>query len=154
MTESAAGPQSEMVTLVVRKTIYATAERLFEAWTDPAQLQKWWGPEGVACIGPEVDLRVGGRYRIGNQLPDGKILWIVGEFEVVDPPHRLTYTWRLEGTPGESERVTVRFEPRGSATAVVVTHERIPNETARDQHQSGWHGCLEGLAEYLGSQRT
>jgi uncharacterized protein YndB with AHSA1/START domain len=138
MTESGAGPQSEMVTLVVRKTIHATPARLFEAWTDPAQLREWWGPEGVACIDPEAD---------------GKILWIAGEFEVVDPPHRLTYTWQLEGSTGASERVTVRFEPRGSATEVVVTHERIPSEALRDQHQYGWRGCLEGLADYLGAQR-
>jgi uncharacterized protein YndB with AHSA1/START domain len=144
-----AGAPSGNVTLVVRKLIQATPERLFDAWTAPAQLQKWWGPEGVTCIDPEVDLRVGGRYRIGNRLPDGKILWIAGEFEIIEPPRRLTYSWRLEGVPGETERVTVRFESRGSATEVVVTHERIPNETLRDQHQYGWRGCLDGLAEYL-----
>jgi uncharacterized protein YndB with AHSA1/START domain len=150
MTEPGAGPQPEMTTLVVRKTIRATPERLFEAWTDPAQLRGWWGPEGVNCIDAEVDLRVGGRYRIGNQLPDGKILWIVGEFEAVERPHRLSYTWQIEGSAGASERVTVRFEPYGSATEVVVTHERIPDETVRKQHEYGWRGCLEGLAEYLG----
>jgi uncharacterized protein YndB with AHSA1/START domain len=146
---SAAGPSFEMAILVVRKTIRATPERLFQAWTEPAQLRQWWGPEGVACVDPEVDLRVGGRYRIGNRLPDGKVLWIVGEFEVIEPPHRLTYTWQLEGMSNASERVTVRFEPRGEATEVIVTHERIPNETLRDQHQAGWVGCLDGLAEYL-----
>jgi uncharacterized protein YndB with AHSA1/START domain len=147
--KSGAGSPFEMVVLVVRKTIQATPERLFQAWTEPAQLQQWWGPEGVTCVDPEIDLRVGGRYRIGNQLPDEKILWIAGEFEVIEPPHRLTYTWRLEGTSETSERVTVRFEPRGEATEVIVTHERIPNETLRDQHQLGWYGCLDGLAEYL-----
>jgi uncharacterized protein YndB with AHSA1/START domain len=148
--ESGAGAPSEMVTLVVRKTIHATPERLFKAWTDPAQLLEWWGPEGVACVDPEVDLRVGGRYRIGNRLPDGKMLWIAGEFEAVDPPHQLRYTWRLEGTTGAFERVTVRFEPRGSATEVVITHEHIANEALRDQHAYGWRGCLDGLADYLG----
>jgi uncharacterized protein YndB with AHSA1/START domain len=151
--ESGAGAQPEMVTLVVRKTIHATPERRFKAWTDPAQLLEWWGPEGVTCIDPEVDLRVGGRYRIGNRLPDGKILWIAGEFEVVDPPRQLTYTWRLEGTTGAFERVTVRFEPRGSSTEVVVTHERIANEAHRDQHAYGWRGCLDGLEEYVGLER-
>ena len=150
MTESGVGPQSE-VTLLVRRTIRATPDCLFSAWTDPAQLVEWWGPEGVVCIEPQVDLRVGGRYRIGNRLPDGKTLWITGEFEVVEPPHRLTYTWRTEGASGADERVTVRFEPHGDATEVVVTHERIPNETIRDQHAYGWNGCLDGLAEYLGS---
>jgi uncharacterized protein YndB with AHSA1/START domain len=142
-------PESCMETLVVRKTILATPERLFAAWTQPDQLRQWWGPEGVVCVAAEVDLRPGGHYRIGNQLPDKKVLWIVGEFEVVEPPSRLTYTWRLEGISEAAERVTVRFETRGEATEVIVTHERIPSRELRDQHQHGWQGCLAGLAEYL-----
>ena len=142
-------PEFRMVTLVVRKTIPATPERLFAAWTEPEQLQKWWGPEGVTCIDPEVDLRVGGHYRIGNRFPDGKVLWIAGLFEVIEPPRRLTYTWRLEGISEAAERVTVRFEARGAVTEVIITHERIPNEVLREQHQQGWKGCLDGLAEYL-----
>lgn len=140
---------TDSLTLVVRKTIRATPERLFSAWTEPEQLRKWWGPEGVACVDPEVDLSVGGHYRIGNQFPDKRILWIVGEFEVVEPPRRLTYTWRLEGTSEASERVSVHFKAQGDATEVIVTHERISNEALRDQHQYGWLGCLDGLAEYL-----
>lgn len=139
-------------TLVVQKTIAATPERLFAAWTEPEELRRWWGPDGVRCIDPEVDLRVGGRYRIGNQLPDGSILWIVGEFEAVERPHRLIYTWRLEGGPESAERVTVRFEGRGSATEVIVTHARIRTEALRDQHRHGWEGCLAGLARYSGSR--
>jgi len=146
--KSGAGSPFEMALLVVRKTIQAPPERLFQAWTEPAQLREWWGPEGVACIGAEVDLRVGGRYRIGNQLPDGTTLWIGGEFEVIERPRLLIYTWPLEGAPS-SERVTVRFEPRGAATEVIVTHEGIRNEALRRQHQMGWYGCLDGLAEYL-----
>jgi uncharacterized protein YndB with AHSA1/START domain len=96
-----------------------------------------------------VDLRVGGSYRIANQMPDGTVLWIVGEFEVVDPPHKLVYSWRAGPQPVDSERVTVQFEPRGDATEVIVTHERIPNAATRDQHQAGWDGCLDGLANYL-----
>lgn len=142
-------PEFRMITLVVRKTIPANPERLFAAWTEPEQLQKWWGPEGVECVDQEVDLRVGGGYRVGNRFPDGKILWIAGEFEVIDPPRRLTYSWRLEGISDAAERVSVRFEARGTATEVIITHERIPNEMFRDQHQHGWQGCLDGLAEYL-----
>ena len=142
-------PAGDSVTLEMRKTINATPERLFAAWTDPKQLIAWWGPVGVTCIGPEVDLRVGGRYRIGNRLPDGKELWIVGTFEAIDRPRLLTYSWLIEGAPGDAERVTVRFEARGKATEVVVTHEKIPNPALRDQHAYGWTGCLDGLAEYV-----
>ena len=137
-----------MVTLVVRKTIRASAERLYTAWTDPAQLKLWWGPRGVQCTAAEIDLRIGGRYRIANQFPDGKILWITGKFESIEPPRKLVYTWQLEAQTDSFERVTVQFESRGDDTEVIITHELIPNETLRDMHQQGWIGCLDGLANY------
>jgi uncharacterized protein YndB with AHSA1/START domain len=91
---------------------------------------------------------VGGRYRIGNRLADGTVIWIVGEFEVIERPHRLSYSWRLEGSPAAAERVTVRFQERGSATEVIVTHARIASTALRDQHRHGWDGCLAGLSRY------
>lgn len=155
MTDFAPGADSgsQNETLVVRKTIQAMPERLFAAWTEPEQLRAWWGPEGVICIAADVDLRRGGRYRIGNKLPDQRMLWIVGEFEVVEPPHRLVYTWRVEGISETDERVTVQFESKGTTTEVIVKHERIPNRELRDQHQQGWKGCLSGLAKYLQTAR-
>lgn len=133
--------------LVVRKLIAAPAERLFDLWTRPEHIRRWWGPESVVCNGAEVDLRVGGHYRIGNLLPDGTTVWIGGTFEAIDRPHSLTYSWRIE--PHEAaERVTVRFEPRGDATEVVVEHERIADQAARTAHERGWIGCLDGLAAY------
>jgi uncharacterized protein YndB with AHSA1/START domain len=138
-----------MVTLVVRRTIRAKAERLFAAWTIPAQLKLWWGPQGVKCIEAEVDLRRGGRYRIANQLPDGKTLWITGEFEVIEAPRKLVYTWRIEPETENSERVTVQFEESGNDTEVIVTHERIASEELRNMHERGWFGCLAGLAKFV-----
>jgi uncharacterized protein YndB with AHSA1/START domain len=137
------------LTLVVRRRIQAAPERLFAAWTEPRQLRHWWGPEGVVCVDAEVDLRVGGRYRIGNRLPDGRVLWIVGQFEVVEPPHLLTYTWSVEGAGPVTERVTVRFEAAGQSTEVIVTHQRIPSDAVRDEHRRGWEGCLAGLERHV-----
>jgi uncharacterized protein YndB with AHSA1/START domain len=94
-----------------------------------------------------VDLRVGGHYRLGNEPPDGTIVWIAGEFELVAPPHRLAYSWRIE--PAPPTRVTVRFEPRDGGTEVIVVHERIPSADIRDEHARGWDGCLDGLAAHL-----
>lgn len=141
------------ITLVVQRTIAATPERLFAAWTDPVELRRWWGPDGVTCIGSEIDLCVGGRYRIGNRLPDGTTLWIVGVFEAIDRPHRLIYTWQLEGGPSTLERVTVDFAARGSATLVTITHARIESEAQRRQHELGWAGCLAGLARFVSSSQ-
>lgn len=134
--------------LVVRRRINATPEKPFAAWTQPALLVRWWGPQGVACPAAEIDLRVGGAYRIANQFPDGRVLWISGIFEVIEPPHRLTYTWKLESQAGPAERVMVCFEAHGDATEVVVTHERIPDEAVRTSHERGWIGCLDNLVRY------
>jgi uncharacterized protein YndB with AHSA1/START domain len=139
--------------LVVRRTIAAGARRLYDAWVSPAQLRAWWGPRGVTCSHAEVDLRVGGKLRLGNELPDGRTLWILGEFIEIVPGERLVYTWRVEPASegsGEHERVTVRFEPRGpGATEVIVVHERIGSEPTRAGHEAGWDGCLDGLVAWV-----
>jgi uncharacterized protein YndB with AHSA1/START domain len=48
-------------------------------------------------------------YRLGNQLPDGRVLWITGAFELIERPRKLVYSWRLGDEP--MSRVTVQFEP-------------------------------------------
>ena len=137
------------LTLLVRRTIKATPERLFAAWTTPEQFVQWWGPPGVTCPGVEMDLRVGGAYRIGNRLPDGKEIWIAGTFERIVPPTALVFSWRLDHTDTPAERVTVRFEARGAATEVVVFHERMADEATRADHEAGWLGCLDGLMAFF-----
>jgi uncharacterized protein YndB with AHSA1/START domain len=151
--------EPEVVALVVRRVIPASPERLFAAWTMPEQLVRWWGPAAVRCTAAEIDLRVGGGYRLENLLPDGKVLVIVGTFEAIEPPLRLVYSWSIGGPTRTrlatepsvaSERVTVRFEPRGDATEVIVVHERIANADLARGHQDGWEGCLDGLAAHFG----
>src|ERR1700757_3571139 len=105
-----------MIVLEVRRTIDAPAQQLFDAWTQPIHLRQWWGPRPVKCAYAEIDLRVGGSYRIANEFPDGKVLWISGDFEVVDPPHMLVYTWLTNPESPFLERVTVRFHAYGEAT--------------------------------------
>jgi uncharacterized protein YndB with AHSA1/START domain len=144
----AAAP-GQVITLVMRRRVRAAAARVFDAWTRPEQLLHWWGPAGVRCVAAEVDLRVGGAYRIGNQFADGRLLWIAGTFERVERPHRLIYSWRLEGEAGADERVSVSFKSRGGDTEVVVRHQRILAPDRRRQHQTGWRECLAGLADYL-----
>jgi uncharacterized protein YndB with AHSA1/START domain len=139
---------NEAVALIVRRTIRASAERVFDAWTQPEHLRAWWGPRPVTCSGAEVDLRVGGRYSIANALPDGKTIVIEGEFREIERPHKLVYTWRMGPGAEATSLVTVRFEVRGEATEVVVVHENVAS-TSRDSHEQGWIGCLDGLAAYF-----
>lgn len=138
----------EAAILVVRRTIRAPRERVFAAWTEVRHLIAWWGPNAaVTCPSAEIDLRVGGRYRIANRFSDGRLLWIIGQFEVLEPPSRLVFSWHLD-TQARAERVSVEFEAHGAATEVIVTHERIADATTRAGHEQGWVGCLDGLARY------
>lgn len=147
------------MTLAASRVIRCDAARLFAMWTQPTHLVRWWGPRDVTCVAADVDLCVGGRYRIGNLFPDGRVVWIAGIFERVEAPCLLIYTWCVELDPqtgdgafaeGASthERVTVRFEAIDAGTLVSVLHEGIADDATRASHARGWQGCLEGLVRY------
>ncbi|MGI9205291.1 MAG: SRPBCC family protein [Woeseiaceae bacterium] len=140
--------------LQIRKLIPAPPERVFRAWTNPDELKLWWGPQGVRCISAEIELKVGGQYRIGNELADGTILFIKGEFDVIERPHLLRYSWAIENDHPTIERVTVQFEAHEFGTELLLTHELISTTALRDQHQNGWHGCMDGLRDYLTGSAT
>ena len=139
------------ITLNLRRIFKAERKKVFRAWTDPEELKKWWGPEGYATPSAEVDLRVGGKYRLGmRKLPDGEIFYLSGIYREVRPPERLVYTWSWEAQPEHGETlVTVEFREVGDSTEVVLTHERFPTEKTRDDHNRGWSGCLDRLAKLL-----
>jgi uncharacterized protein YndB with AHSA1/START domain len=140
--------------LVVRRTISAAPHAVFAAWTEPAHLMRWWGPHGVTLAQAEIDLRVGGRYRLANRYDDGSTLWISGVFEAIDPPELLVYTWAHEPIRNATEqtRVTVRFTAHQDATEVTVIHEGFATGGSRSTHETGWHQCLDRLA--LTSERA
>ena len=137
-----------MTELTIRRMIAAPRARIFAAWTRPELLQQWWGPAGVRCIAAEIDLRTAGAYRIGNELPDGSIVWITGEFELVESPHRLVYSWRIGDEP--VSRVTVTFVAvTDDSTELQIHHDRVASAAARDGHERGWVGCLDGLERWV-----
>ena len=130
--------------VMIKRTIRAPVPVVFSAWTEPEQVQAWWGPVGMTCVGVELDLRIGGAYAIGNQAPDGQVVWIRGTFLDIEAPRRLVYSWGLGDGP-DRERVTVRFAAVDAGTEVTVVHERIADEASRASHELGWNGCLDGL---------
>jgi uncharacterized protein YndB with AHSA1/START domain len=131
--------------VVIRRLIAASRDRVFAAWTQPELLRQWWGPTGVRCVAAEIDLRAGGAYRIGNQLPDGSVVWIEGVFELVEAPSRLIYSWTIGDEP--TSRVSVQLTALDERTTeLVIDHDRIHARAARDDHERGWIGCLDGLA--------
>lgn len=140
-----------MTTLNLKRTFAAPRERVFQAWTDPAELRKWFhvGEDWSTPI-CEVDLRENGTYRIGMQPPDGETPSVVtGRFREVNVPEKLVYTWSWEGDEPHETLVTVIFRDLGDKTEIELTHERFPSATERDKHAEGWEGCLQQLNNLL-----
>ena len=132
--------------LRLTRLIKADPAKVFEAWTDPLQLKLWSAPEGMD-VEAEVDLRIGGRYRLRMKGSDGTLFNAVGEYREIAPPHRLGYTWKWEepGNDHYDTLVTVEFNDRDGATEVVLTHELFPDAEIAGKHSEGWTSCLNRL---------
>jgi len=135
--------------LTSTRVIKAPRERVFDAWTRPDILVKWWGPGEVICPEAYIDLRVGGEYRIANRDPDGSVAWITGTFEEVVRPERLVYNWTVSFVAHAATLVTVLFNIHPEGTEVVLTHQRFADAEVRDMHAVGWAGCIDKLEALL-----
>ena len=128
--------------------------RVFQAWTDPEELKKWWQlGHGWKLTVADVDLRVGGRYRIGlSSTQNASRHQVTGTFREISVPERLVYTWNVEdpGSKGEESLVTVEFLDKGASTEVVLKHDRLVAKESRQNTYDGWLIVLEGLARLLG----
>ena len=121
-------------TLTIARTIKATPDKVFDAWTQPEHMKKWSAPEGVAVQLADVDLTVGGKYHIRMMSAEGVQYDAVGVYREIDRPNRLVYTWsweQKEHDVGET-LVTVEFNAQGDDTEVVVVHDGFPAPEARD----------------------
>jgi uncharacterized protein YndB with AHSA1/START domain len=100
------------------RRIPAPRETVFKSWTVPTEIKRWWSPAGFTTPVAEVDLRVGGTYRIGMKSPDGEVLYALGSYREVSPPSKLVFTWAWDedGAPGHESLVTIEFIERGNAT--------------------------------------
>lgn len=139
--------EAKLFRLRLERTIRTPRERVFEAWTNPADLARWSAPEGLEVAEGEVDLRVGGRWSVVMQgAGGGSTYHATGEYREIDPPRRLVYThrWLTDETPVET-LITVEFQEEGDATRVVMVHEGFRSESSRDGHESGWSSCLDRL---------
>lgn len=137
-------------TLRLTRLINAAPEKVFRAWTEPKHLREWSAPEKYSVVIAEVDLKVGGKYRIRMQSPEGTTHTAFGSYREVTRPKKLVYTWSWEeeGDHDIGETVvTVEFKARGSATEVIVTHDGFPTADDRTNHEQGWTSCLGQLEQ-------
>ena len=133
--------------LVVTRTFNGPARLVFEAWTKPELFKQWWVPKsmGMSLLSCEMDVRVGGRYRLvfGTRgLTAGEFF---GTYNEVTPHSRLVWT-NEEG--GEGSVTTVTFEEKGGKTLLVM-HELYPSKEALDAAGTGAADAMGETFEQL-----
>jgi len=137
--------------------IAAPPERVFQAITDPGQLNQWFKNPECPPKCWQMDARVGGRY--GYSIDHGSIaINALSEFELqgeileCDPPHLLVYTWFGNWHDDPKTRTVVRWEltPQGNHTHLRVTHTGLSNlPVARKDYAGGWPGVVEELKKFV-----
>jgi uncharacterized protein YndB with AHSA1/START domain len=130
--------------LVVTRTVRGPARLVFEAWTRPELFERWWVPKSfpISLLSCEMDVRVGGRYRLvfGHE---GSTMEFFGRYLEVTPHSRLVWT----NDEGDGETITtVTFEETGDRTHVVVCDLYPSNVALEDAVESG---STNGLPESL-----
>ncbi len=140
----------------LRQLVHASAEVAFEAWTEAEHVKQWWAPSGTfVCTLAEIDLRVGGRYRLHmHDSTEQGTCKVHGEFREISPPERLVYTWNAETHQGKvsNSLVTVEFHRQGKQrTEVVLRHSGLPDTPIRQGHRETWEKMLASFAGHASS---
>jgi uncharacterized protein YndB with AHSA1/START domain len=142
MTEQTKIERASEREFVVTRTFDAPASIVWEAWTKPELMKRWWVPRSMPMTlrSLDMDVRVGGSYRlVFEDGADG--MAFVGQYKEVDPPSRLVWTNEEEA---DGSVTTVSFEERDGRTLVTVS-ELYPSKEALEHN----HGAEEGLPEQL-----
>jgi uncharacterized protein YndB with AHSA1/START domain len=135
--------------LHLERLIAAPPERLFELWTDPELLARWFGPDGYDIPSYALDVRPGGKWRTTMRSPEGKLHTVSGVYRVIDKPRRLIFTWAWDqddGSRGHETEVTVTFEPAPGGTRLRLMQQAFQDRDARDSHGKGWSSSFDCLA--------
>jgi uncharacterized protein YndB with AHSA1/START domain len=160
-----------VVDFVIAREFDVPRETLWACVSEPERLRHWWGPKGCKVVAANMDLRPGGSYHYGLQMPDGKTMW--GKFlyrEIVAPErlvfvnffsdekggvtrHPMAPTWPLEMLStftfddlGKRSRFTVRWAP---LNATEEEREVFNSDAMRAGMTQGWNGTMDQLAAYL-----
>ncbi|HEY4382485.1 MAG TPA: SRPBCC domain-containing protein [Acidobacteriaceae bacterium] len=143
--------------LTQTRVIRAPRQRVYEAWTNPEGVKQWFGRPGRSCPNAQLDVRVGGAYRIESMPDDSgaagdsgcKAKAAIGTYTKIVPNELLQFTWSSDWNPDENSLVTVSLKEVEGGTEITILHENFNNEASRDAHSEGWAGCLGNLAAML-----
>jgi len=142
----ASAKTKEQPSLSIVRKLGAGPAKVWRAITEPEMLKQWMAPSDAFKVPvAETDVRVGGRYHIVMNAPDGEVHDVSGVYREIVPNKKLVYTWAWKSTPERQSVVTIELRAAGSGTELTLRHEQFADTEARDHHQQGWMGCLARL---------
>ena len=155
---------------VIERTLDAPRNLVWRAFTDAEHMKQWWGPKGFKVFHSKMDLRPGGTYLYGMEVPNGPVMWGKFVYREIVPPSKLVFinsfsdenrgvtrhpmspTWPLEllstftfeeAGPGKT-KFTIRWSPHNA-----TEEERKTFDAGQASMNQGWSGTLEQLEAYL-----
>ena len=145
--------------LIISRIFDAPRELVWQAWTDPAHIMQWWGPQGFENKACEADLQLGGRFRLEMRAPNGNTYPCVGTYREIVEPERIVFDSDADdshpcgaGLPPRSV-VTVGFADLGDKTLLTLhtRFESVPRRDAANRagYSTSWGQALERLAGHL-----
>ena len=117
---------------------------MFRLFTEAQHLRRWWGPRRLELVECEIDLYIGGGYRLVQQAPDGQRFSFHGTYLAIERPHRLVQTFVYEGRPNNEVVETFSFSPIEGATLVQC---RAVHTSVEDRDVHAASGASAGLTE-------
>ncbi len=135
-------------TLELTRTFNAPPARVFACFTSKEEWSAWAGPYDNFGEVTLLEPHVGGRFRIVMHRPDGTQVVAGGEFQVLDEPTRLAFSWKWEHGQ-DTTLITIFLRDVGGKTEMHFRHEGFTSEKDRDAHNYGWTGCLDKLDAFL-----
>ena len=137
--------------LVLHRKFPVAPAKVWRAWTEPEALRGWFGPGGPQAVSvADVDLRVGGRFRLVFGGPQGDEHEAAGVYREVVPHSRLVFSWHWpRTTPERVSQVTILLRAEGGGTDMEFRHEQFFDQAARDGHRRGWSETFAKLEAFL-----
>jgi uncharacterized protein YndB with AHSA1/START domain len=134
--------------LVITRIFDAPRSLVFEAWTQPEHLMRWWGPKGYTAPTCEMEVRPGGSLRLCMRPTEGTDTWVRGIFREVIEPERLVFTAIDNADPSTETVIAVTFEDLDGKTRLTMHQTFAEREAARGAKE-GWNSSFDRLVEYL-----
>lgn len=139
---------SDDTTLIIERVLNASPQEVYNAWTDPAILVKWWGPEGMTTPVCEMDVQPDGAWITTMRNSEGGEHTVSGSYKTLSPPDHLIFSWgwaQDDGTRGHETLVDVRMIAEGDKTRMVMTQQVFAEKEHRDNHNLGWSSSFNKL---------